>query len=547
MQRLAVIRGLTVSVIAAIGAITGSACASAVPEAESRQSVEPRAAAPAQRPTLVVFITVDQMRPDYFARFESQLTGGFARLYAEGAVFTKAFQDHAITETAPGHASTMSGRFPKSTGILENVAGVPDPASPLLDTDGEGASPIRFRGTALIDWMIAADARTRALSISRKDRGAILPVGRGKQHEVYWYAPLSGIFTTSTWYRDTLPSWVHRFNARRLPQRLAGTAWTLLLPPGQYAEPDSVPVEGLGRDYTFPHHLPADTAVAGAILANYPMMDEITLAMALDGVRELNLGRGPQADLLAVSLSSTDAIGHRYGPDSRELHDQILRLDRYLETFIDSLYAMRDSSRIVFALTSDHGVGPLPGTRSRDPNRRGTFVPVWDTVRAFRARVRAAGVDTSGFAFDAPYLLVRRDRFAAARVNADSVIDAFARALRAVPGVMRVESLAASARRDTTKDAIARRWLHMFQPNFPVALTVTLEPYSYWEGSTYPTHGTPHDYDAQVPLIFYGPPFQAGRYDEFARVVDMAPTLAEALGVRPLEALDGHVLRRAFR
>src|SRR6476469_180256 len=124
-------------------------------------------------PSLLVFITVDQMHPDYLARFESQLTGGLARLNRGGAFYTNAFQDHAITETAPGHASTMSGRFPRSTGIVQNSAGVEAPRTTVIGGGAPGASPARFRGTVLIDWLTAKDSRSRALSVSRKDRGAI--------------------------------------------------------------------------------------------------------------------------------------------------------------------------------------------------------------------------------------------------------------------------------------------------------------------------------------------------------------------------------------
>ena len=122
-------------------------------------------------PSLLVFITVDQMRPDYFSRFESQLSGGLSRLYRGGAFYTNAFQDHAITETAPGHSVTMSGRFPRSTGIVRNSEGVDDPRSPVIGGGALGASPFRFRGTALIDWLQRKDPRSRALSVSRKDRG----------------------------------------------------------------------------------------------------------------------------------------------------------------------------------------------------------------------------------------------------------------------------------------------------------------------------------------------------------------------------------------
>src|SRR6058998_4442409 len=140
----------------------------------------------APKPRLVVVITVDQLRPDYLERYRPQLLGGFATLLKTGASFTDAYQDHAVTETAPGHSTILSGRWPAHTGIISNVIGVSDPAAPLLDVPGLGASPARFRGTAFFDWLKAAEPSARALSVSRKDRGAILPVGRAKQ-QVYWY------------------------------------------------------------------------------------------------------------------------------------------------------------------------------------------------------------------------------------------------------------------------------------------------------------------------------------------------------------------------
>src|SRR3712207_5531842 len=233
-------------------------------------------------PRLVVFFTVDQLLPAYFERYGRQLTGGLARLSRNGAFFTNAYQDHAVTETAPGHASTLSGRFPRSTGIVTNALGVGDSQAPIVGgMRGAGASPYRFRGSVLIDWMRFKDARSRALSVSRKDRGAILPLGRAKQ-EVFWY-PLDG-FATSTFYADTLPTWVQRFNARRLPQSIAGRRWELLLPASEYTEVDSVTYEGgpPGQHFLFPHVAPSDSAVAARVLPNYPWMDEITLQFALE-------------------------------------------------------------------------------------------------------------------------------------------------------------------------------------------------------------------------------------------------------------------------
>ena len=500
----------------------------------------------ADRPRLVVFLTVDQFRPDYLDRWAPQLTGGLARLSKHGSFFTNAFQDHGVTETAPGHSVTMSGRFPRSTGILRNTAGVEDPQSPLLSSRDAPASPYRFRGSVLIDWIRTRDARARALSISRKDRGAILPLGRAKQ-SVFWYATSNGEFTTSRYYADTLPTWVKQVNARRVPQRLAGQQWTLLLPSAQYAEPDDVPLESNGRNYTFPHAMPADSAAAAAELPNTPWMDQLTLDAALEGLQALQLGRGPQTDVLAISLSATDYIGHRYGPDSREQHDNVLRLDRALGAFIDSLYRLRDSSTIAFALTADHGVTSFPELVAqrahRPPPPRFDMRPAFSAVAA---ELRKAGVDTAAIARDGPFIFVDRTAFAAAGVDPDPILRRLTQTLRALPSIVRVERVRDLAGRDTVHDAVTRRWIHMIPADVPIEYVITAREGAYPVGATIAEHGAPYDDDAHVPVIFYGPWFRAARIADRALVADMAPTLAHVVGVPPTERLDGHVLLQAI-
>jgi len=496
-------------------------------------------------PTLVVFLTVDQLRPDYFTRFGPQLTGGLKRLYDGGAVFTDAHHDHATAETAPGHASVMSGRFPQHTGIVRNNAGVGDPQAPLIGSSAAGASPFRFRGSVLTDWLRSKDPRTRALSVARKDRGAILPLGRAKQH-VFWYG-LNGRFTTSRYYADTLPTWVNAFNARRPLAQYAGREWTLLLPDSAYAEADSVPVESRGRDFTFPHWLTADTARAFGEIADFPWMDEQTLALALAGLDALALGRGPQTDVLAVSLSTTDAIGHRYGPDSREVHDQILRLDRALGTFLDSLYKVVDSTRVIVALTSDHGVTPFPQLHfpGTDPARgRAEVRPL---LREYAQRLQARGVDSSALDFEYGLVSMDRAEFARAGVDADSTLRAFLADMRRVPGILRADLRTSLAAQAAAGDKLARRWVHALPSDLPVVAVVTIEPFHYWASSTSATHGAPHDSDTHVPVIFYGAPFRAGKYAGYVRTVDIAPTLAAVLQTLPTEPLDGVVLTRAIR
>ena len=525
---------LTLGFVAAATACAGTAREPAVAGASTPG---------AGRPSLVVVVVIDQFRADYLERFGAQLTGGLARLLGQGAVYTNAHQDHALPETAPGHATVLSGRFPRGTRILANAAGVQDTLT-LVGVPGLGASPRRFAGTTLVDWMTGRQRDARVLSVSRKDAGAILPVGRSKQH-VYWYDD-SGVFTTSNWYRDTLPAWVHRFNARREPHRYIGRSWTLLLPEHAYPEPDSVNVESVGVSYTFPHVLPADTARALAWLVGWPWMDDVTLSFALHGLEALGLGRSvDRTEMLVVSLSTTDAVGHRFGPDSREVHDQVLRLDRLLGRFLDSLYLLRDPATVALALTADHGVGSLPELMARGRVPGAHRVSLEAPVVAARERMKAAGVDSTAMGFDLGILLLRREAFTRSKLTADALVRAVAEDLRGFPGVMRVDAVR-ELERAPPSDHIARRWTNMLPRGLPAELVVTLEPHHAWLTLPNARHDSPHDYDTHVPLILHGPWFRPGRYDRFVRIVDLAPTLARVVGVRPSEPVDGMVLDDAL-
>ena len=505
-------------------------------------------------PSLIVLITVDQLRDDYLDRFGPQLNAGLARLARGGAWFTNAHHDHAITETAPGHATLLAGRFPRSTGIMANRIGVIDEAAPLIGVAGgptipgaaviTGASPRRFQGSTLVDWLHARNSQSRTLSVSMKDRGAILPVGRSRA-EVYWYYP-DGRFTTSSYYRASLPEWVERFNARRLPQSFAGKSWTPLLPDSAYKEPDSVSVEMNGVNFTFPHRMPDDSVSAASSLRVSPWMDEITLALALDGLRALTLGEPGRTDVLAISLSATDLIGHGYGPDSKEMHDNILRLDRSLGVFLDSLFKLRDSSRVAVALTADHGIGTIPELAASSVKPTPVRVDAAALAARLRSLAAAAGIDSGLVELDQQIVLADPNLLETRGPGLDSVLAAFALQVKALPGIARVDRFQDLIRGDTINDAITRRWVHQFPAQANVALVITLTPFSIFSGLV-ATHGSPRDYDTHVPLIFWGAWFKPGRYSDFVRTVDLAATLAEIAGVNPGERIDGVVLRRALK
>jgi predicted AlkP superfamily pyrophosphatase or phosphodiesterase len=521
-----------------------SAPARATSEQTGPQSVGPTAPA-LPPPSLIVLITIDQFRGDYLDRFGPQLRGGLARLARGGAWFTNAHHDHAITETAPGHATLLSGRFPRSTGIMANRIGVEDDAARLLAAPtAMGASPKRFQGTTLVDWLQARDSRSRTLSVSMKDRGAILPVGRSRA-EVYWYYP-DGRFTTSRYYRESLPDWVVRFNARKLPQSFAGKTWTLLLPDSAYKEADSVSVEMSGHSFMFPHLIPDDSAAAASLVRSTPWMDEITLDLALDGLNALSLGDSPRTDVLAISLSATDYIGHGYGPDSREMHDNVLRLDRNLGVFIDALFKLRDSTKVAFVVTADHGIGTIPELAARTMKPGPVRVDGAALAATLRRLIAARGIDTNLVDLDHQVVLADRGALKTRTAGLDSVLAIFATQIRALPGIARVDRFQDLLRGDTINDPIRRRWIHQFPAQGNVEMVITLTPFSIFSGIV-ATHGSPYDYDSHVPLIFAGPWFASGRYPEFVRTVDLAPTLAEISGVKPSEKLDGVVLRRALK
>lgn len=512
------------------------------PTGSSRDStMVPRQAA---APSLVVLITIDQFAAQYLQRFGPQMKGGLARLTRSGAWFTEAHHDHAITETAPGHATLLSGRFPRSTGIMMNSIGVDDDNAPLLANGyGPGASPKRFQGTTLGDWMRKADGKTRTLSVSMKDRGAILPSGRAPG-EVYWYSP-DGRFVTSSYFAKALPSWVKAFNDRQFPATFAGKAWSLMLPDSAYTEPDSVPIENSGRSFLFPHPLPEDAFDAVNLVRATPFMDDIVAMFAISGIRALELGATARTDLVALSLSATDVVGHGFGPDSREIHDQVLQVDRVIGTFLDSLYAIRDSSRVTVVLTSDHGVGRIPELAALTMKPSPVRASLAKVMPAVREKMRAGGVDTNAFVMDQAIVLLNRAAFRGKKLDPDSLLSFFAVLARQEPGVARVDRFR-DLLADSTRDEVARRWTHQFPANVNVEMIITLTRFSTWGGNV-ASHGSVYDYDSHVPLIFSGFGIKPGKIDEPVRTVDIAPTLAALLGIKPLEALDGVVLRSALR
>jgi predicted AlkP superfamily pyrophosphatase or phosphodiesterase len=490
----------------------------------------------------VVLITIDQFRGDYFAKFGAQMTGGLKRLQSRGILYPNARQFHALTETAPGHSTLMSGREPLHSGVFANDAGVPDREYPLLESSPEvsftaGASPRRFAGTTLLDWARISDSSARMLSVSRKDRGAILPVGRSRA-SVFWYA--DGKFTTSRYYTDSLPGWVRDFNSKFSPESWRSRKWELLRSENDYSDIDDQPYENSGKDRTFPHTLP-QTGSLNDKIQRYPWMDSVTLDLALRGVKALALGqRAGHTEFLAVSLSTTDAIGHDFGPDSRELHDHVLKLDRWMGDFLDSLSRLVPSENTIFVLSGDHGSYSFPEWRVSHGLTGGriNLAAMADSLNT--ALLRRYGVDFR-IAFDNGLMTADVAALKARGVDVDKLATRIAGQIRGTKGVDRIFTPRSLPSAQGESATAWRRSL----PSF-VGWLVAASASEGWvfSDAKKSEHGTNHAQTMNVPILFVIPGAVPAQIPDRINTVDIAPTLAGLLGIRPTEPLDGKALQR---
>jgi hypothetical protein len=497
-----------------------------------------------RRPALVVFMAVDQMRGDYLQKYGAEFTGGLKKLLKEGAVFPNARQLHAVTETAPGHSTMMSGREPASTSIWSNDNGVPDASAPLIGSSRMGASPRRFVGTAFYDWLIAADSEAKLLSVSAKDRAAILPVGRAKG-PVYWYA--DGRWTTSTYYADTLPTWLTQFNSGLNLARFAGRQWNLLNPADKYAEPDDQAYESGGREPSFPHTLPADGSRVQSAIVRNPLLDSLTLSAVLHGVQALKIGQHPgHTDYLSFSLSTLDAVGHAWGPDSRELHDHLLWLDRYLGAFFDSLATRVNPGDMIFAMTGDHGSYSLPEWRVAHglPGGRANPAPWVDSIG--KALDKEHGVPF-GISFDNGLVIADVEALRARKVDVEELAARIEKRLAGTEGVARTWTRASLAQASRGDEA-AELWRRSLPPTLGWLVAADAKPGWVFSGSTWTSeHGTHHPETINVPIVFLGAGIRPGIYQDRINTVDIAPTIAAIIGVTPLEKLDGAPVEKIVR
>ncbi|MDZ7363766.1 MAG: alkaline phosphatase family protein [candidate division KSB1 bacterium] len=512
-------------------------------------------------PRLAVVIVVDQMRYDYLVRFTGLFSGGLAKLLREGAVFTDAHHDHANTETAPGHATLLTGSHPSHHGIIANnfyerqlgreVYCVDDSGFAVVKSDEKaaknppsrsGKSPRKLRRSTLGDWLKAKNPAAKVISIAGKDRSAILMAGF-EAEAAYWFDTSSGGFVSSRYYLDALPAWAAQWNAARHADRYYGKAWEKSRPEKDYfvSREDFFSAEGDGEHTTFPHEFASEQgATANAInrrfyewLAKTPFADALALEFAQQAVQAEQLGVDAVPDLLLIGLSATDLIGHDFGPLSQESEDNLLRLDAALEKFFAFLDAQVGLKNCVIALSADHGVLPLPEELRRRgfESARILYDEAFEEVKGVEREMQQEWRTNRRLlrAFGADIVLDFRvaDSLGLSPAAFRSQVAAKLRTLSFVSDVFTRDELQASDR--PTREFLEKQ-RHSFHPERSVDLVLQLKPfYLVSNRSQGTTHGSPYHYDSHVPMIFWGERIKPGRIDSPAKTVDLAPTLAYLL------------------
>jgi len=476
------------------------------------------------RPRLVLLIAVDQMRYDYLTRFRADFSGGFERLLKQGAVFTNAQLEHYPSVTAVGHATMLTGAPPSLSGIVgndwydralkKNVTSVEDPA--VQGLGGNAASPHRLLVSTVGDQLKMAGRGSKVIGLSLKDRSAILSVGR-MADGAYWYDTKSGSFTSSTWYFPELPGWVKDWNARRTADGFAGKSW----------KGGRLPAAP-GKDLY--------DALYGS-----PFGNDLLESLAEAALAGEKLGTRDTTDVLTVSFSSNDSVGHTHGPDSPEVAEITKETDAAVARLLDAVDRSVGLARTLVVLTADHGVAPLPEVMAgrRMPGGRLPRQALVDPVDAALSRAFGPGKWVEGRAGSSLYL--DRALIAERQLDERQVEEVAARTAEAIPHVYRAFTREQLFRGDVPRNPWTSRLLAGFHPGRSGDVEILLEP--YWiGGESGASHGTPYSYDTHIPLVFMGAGIRTGRYDAAVALNDLAPTLATMLEVETPSGSSGRVL-----
>ena len=534
-------------------------------------------ASAAESPRLILQITVDQLRADLPTRYYDRLgEGGFRYLWESGVVYRNAHHAHANTETIVGHATLATGAHPSAHGMVGNLwfdresgfttYNVEDPDYRLLSKDAsvdasteidptqraarsDGRSPAAMLVTTFADELRSnTGGKAKVVGVSVKDRGAISMAGHSGT--AYWFSKASGEFVTSTYYLDRYPNWVNAFNATNPAKQFAGTQWTLLHDQESYLFGNSddreweADVGGFGR--TFPHDFGDGTArFFTTWLTLSPAGDEIVLDFAKEALVAEQLGQDATADYLSVSFSSTDYVGHVFGPSSLEAEDNILRLDRTLAdliAFVDEKVGLENT---LIVLSADHGGPDTPGFLGSLGIPAGYVEPEsWDRDGALARIKDEFGIEGPLIeTYDHPYLYFSADVKNNRNIDQEGLEAAVIEELSKFRGVSLAVSSSALRRGNLPDTELYRAVLHNFNPKRSGDVYVVFEPNWFindFDGLVVAsTHGSPWNYDTHVPIVFAGVGLQPRTIDRKVLTVDVAATLSAYMGIKQPSGASG--------
>lgn len=495
----------------------------------------PPSHAPSKEPKLVLGIVIDQFRYDYLTRFRKDYTSGFVRLLEHGAVFTNAHQAHIPTVTAVGHSTFLSGAIPALSGIVANdwydratgktVTSVSDDTTQLLGGSGTGSSPRRLLVSTLGDELKMSGTGGKVIGISIKDRAAILPSGH-MADGAYWFDADTGNFVSSTYYFPQLPDWVQEFNQSRPADKYAGAVWKSMTAPSA----------------VFRTMASSPDAKFYASLESSPYGNELLEQFAERAIAAEGLGKHNGTDLLTVSFSANDYVGHAHGPDSPEVRDMAIRSDRLLGKLFGYLDAHVGAGNFLVVFTADHGVAPVPEVNEKRKMPGGRIKSAAIMQAAESALERRYGAGHWVLSSSEAGMYLNHSLVTSKKLELEDVEETAAEAIRTVPHIFRVYTADQLFHGEVQSDSVGLRAERGYNAARCGDVIVIQDPYWLIGGGSGTSHSTPFDYDSHVPLIFFGPGIKAGRYYETAAENDAAPTLATMLDVEIPSGSVGRIL-----
>lgn len=525
--------------------------------------------AQADTPKLVVGIVVDQMCYEYLYRFREHYTeGGFKRLMNEGTNCRTTHYNYVPTYTGPGHASIYTGTTPSNHGIVANdwidrstktaVNCVEDKLVQTVGSDSKKGefSPTRLKVNTITDQLKLERPAAKVISMSIKNRGAILPGGH-LSNGTYWFDSKSGDFITSTFYKTELPKWVADYNKKDLPEKSMKQVWNTLLPIEKYVESgsDNSPYEHLLPGKTepvFPYDLPKMSTKENLydLFTCTPFANTFLTDFAIQALHAEKMGQNGATDMLCISYSSTDIIGHEFGPQSKEIQDTYLRLDRELERLLNELDNTLGKGNYTLFLTADHAVVPVPQLLI-DQKLAGGYVFLSESVK----QLKTAVVDKfgAGLIVEEENLNIYLDRALIREkgLDYDGVCKFVKWQIREWSGVKHVYTS------NELLSGSGDKWFEMVRSGYHYKesgdVIFTLES-GYLPKSKDTdkarkgtSHGSPYAYDTQVPLLFFGHSIPSQEIFRVVEITDIAPTIAHILNISFSHAATGKPIVELFQ